>query len=127
MKNEKITKIKRQIKVCPVCGESLEYTGVSSLNKLFLPVPDVNTAQRYVCSNCGYVGPISLNIFSKEDIKKIKKNFARLKREGKIDGRIVTQPIFNKNYLWFWRLFLILIFVVPITVFIVYILAGAYI
>jgi len=119
-------KIRRGVRVCPVCGGSLEYVGVTSPNKFFLPFPDVNTAQRYVCSNCNYVGPIAINAKSREDIKKIKQNFERMKREGKIDNKIITQPIFHKNYLWFFRLFLILIFVIPVLILISYIFAGVF-
>lgn len=121
-----VKKIRREIRVCPVCGGSLEYAGVGSLSRMFLPFPDVNTAQRYVCKSCNYVGPIAINVKSQEDIKKIRQNFARLKREGKIDHKIVTQPIFNKNYLWFWKIFLILAFAVPIFLAILYALTGVF-
>ena len=127
-KNKKVKskKMKREIRVCPVCGESLEYAGVGSASRMFLPFPDVNTAQRYVCKNCNYVGPIAINVKSQEDIKKIRQNFERLKREGKIDHKIFTQPIFNKNYIWFWKMFIVLIFVIPFSIFIFYYILGAF-
>lgn len=111
---KKERKFKREIKVCPVCGEPLEYVGARSPNKFFLPFPDLNTAQMYGCENCGYIGSVALNIKSTRDIGIIKKNYEILKKQ-KVQPQLKnTQNVIEKNYSFFWKFFFLTVVVIPV-------------
>lgn len=88
------------MEVCPVCGSgSLTYAGTSR----GWTFPGVHTAERYICKNCGYEGGVVITVKSKKDIEKIRKHGEWLRKSGKIDHKVITQPIFSKKWIWFWR------------------------
>jgi len=102
MKKIKLTRKNKKTKtiVCPVCGSgSLTYAGAMA----GWTFPNANVAQRYICKNCGYEGSVALTVESKDDMEKIRKHGEWLRRHGKIDHKLVTQPIFTKEWIWMWR------------------------
>ena len=108
---------KREIKVCPVCGEPLEFVGASSPNKFFLPFPDLNTSQRYACANCNYVGSVALNVKSTRDIETIKRHYEILKRQKVQPQLKFTQETFNKSSSFMLKFFFIIVVVMPVIYF----------
>jgi len=109
-------KTKFEGKVCPVCGSgSFVHSGTFSGWTL----PGVHTAQKYLCKNCGYTGPIIIELQSEGDVEKLKQNYSR---EIK-DGTKYSQPIFPSKWISFWKIITVLVFmeivVLPILILLV--------
>ncbi len=86
--------------ICPFCGGSVEYAGISS-GHIF---PDINTGQMYICRECGYQGSFIIEVDDHEDVQKMKEYLKAHK------GDIVAPPFsLPKRYMWLWRLMLVLI------------------
>jgi|Deesub1362B_J571_1020462.scaffolds.fasta_scaffold02301_5 C4-type Zn-finger protein len=93
-------------KVCPVCGGDVEYAGISS-GYIF---PGINTAQKYVCKNCGYQGALVLEVSSLEYVKHLQKKYQEsLSSKTDQTHRIKTDTLpFSEKWVWLWRLVFIL-------------------
>ncbi len=116
MKKIRLTRKNKKTKtiVCPVCGSgSLTYAGAMA----GWTFPGINAAERYICKNCGYEGSVALTVESKDDMEKIRKHGEWLRRHGKIDHKIVTQPTFTKNWIWFWKVIVVSIVILLTTTF----------
>ncbi|MFH1126700.1 MAG: hypothetical protein ABIG84_06295 [archaeon] len=62
------------MEVCPVFGEpDLTYCRMSAGGIIF----GLSAEQKYQCKNCGYVGSVSIEIKSADDIRKIKENYRK--------------------------------------------------
>jgi preprotein translocase subunit SecY len=102
-------KVKFKGKVCPVCGSgSFVYSGTFSGWTFY----GVHAAQKYLCKNCGYAGPITLELQSEGDIEKLKKYYSK---EIK-NGIGYSQPTFPPEWIQFWRIitYLLALFVVAL-------------
>ncbi len=97
------------MEVCPICGEpELTYYRLTA-GGIFLPVPD----QRYLCKNCGYVGSVSLEVKSADDINKIKKHYETIKKSQtmshkSIDAQDQKPDLMTPGYTWLWKDILII-------------------
>ncbi|MFH1127473.1 MAG: hypothetical protein V1718_05185 [archaeon] len=89
--------------MCPFCGGSVEYAGISS-GHIF---PAVHTGQMYVCGECGYQGGFIIEVDSPDEANKMKE---ALKTN---DGNIEI-PVFSFPDKWslFWRIMLVLMIAV---------------
>ena len=84
--------------ICPFCGGSVEYAGISS-GHIF---PAIHTGQMYVCKECGYQGSFIIEVDDPDDVNKIKE--ALNTYEG------IETPAFSfpDKWKWFWKIMLIL-------------------
>ncbi|MHC1574471.1 MAG: hypothetical protein ACXQTY_01515 [Candidatus Methanogasteraceae archaeon] len=90
------------IKVCPFCGGTVEYAGISA-GHIF---PEAHTGQMYLCKRCGYQGSFILEADDVREIKEIEKECRQLKSAGKLK---ITPFRFPAGWKWFWRLILVLV------------------
>ena len=92
-------------KVCPFCGGSVEYAGITS-GYIF---PAAHTGQMYLCNRCGYQGSFILELDDAEEVKEIRAECQRLVKAG-----VLKTPSsgFPDGWIWFWRVYLALLLVV---------------
>ncbi len=90
------------IKVCPFCGGTVEYAGITA-GHIF---PEAHTGQMYLCKRCGYQGSFILEADDLKEVKEIEDEFQRIKVEGK--SKIATFR-FPDDWKWFWRIILVLV------------------
>ncbi len=92
------------MQVCPICGEpELTYYRMTA-GGMFLPVPD----QKYLCKNCGYIGSVSLEVKSADDIEKIKKHYEMIRKSESMGHKSIhTQEqkpeVMSLGYAWLWK------------------------
>lgn len=90
------------IKVCPFCGGTVEYAGITA-GHIF---PEAHTGQMYFCKRCGYQGSFILEADDLKEVKEIKDEFQRINVAGK--SKIATFR-FPAGWKWFWRIILVLV------------------
>jgi hypothetical protein len=86
--------------MCPFCGGSIEYAGISS-SYIF---PEINTAQMYVCRKCGYQGSFILEVDNPDEANMMKEALINYKED-------IKSPAFSypDRWRWFYRLMLVFI------------------
>jgi ABC-type lipoprotein release transport system permease subunit len=87
--------------MCPFCGESIEYAGISS-SYIF---PEINTAQMYICRKCGYQGSFIIEVDNPEEVDTMKEALNK-HNEG------IKTPIFRYPDKWRWFYKVMLIFII---------------
>lgn len=95
--------------VCPVCGEpGLMYYRMTAGGIFFATTAE----QKYQCKNCGYIGSVSIEIKSAEDIIKIKENYelTKLQALNQESGEPLDQKpvLINYKYSWLWKIILMI-------------------
>ncbi len=98
MKNAKIKPI-QGIQICPYCGGSVEYAGISS-GHIF---PGIHTAQMYLCRECGYQGSFIIEVDTPDEVNKIKE--ALKTNDGNIEIPAFSYP---EKWRWIWKIILVL-------------------
>jgi C4-type Zn-finger protein len=102
MINAKIKPI-QGIQICPFCGGSIEYAGISS-GHIF---PGIHTGQMYMCTECGYQGSFIIEVDTPDEVNKIKE--ALKTKDGNIEIPAFSYP---EKWRWIWRIILLLIIAV---------------
>ena len=102
MINAKIKPI-QGIQICPFCGGSVEYAGISS-GHIF---PGIHTGQMYLCRECGYKGSFIIEVDSPDEVNKIKE--ALKTNDGNIKFSASSYP---EKWRWIWKILLLLIIAV---------------
>lgn len=114
------------MEVCPVCGEpDLTYYRMTAGGIIL----GLSAEQKYQCKDCGYIGSVSIQLKSREDIQKIKENYQYYIESQKqhIKSKQIKDQkpyLLNPEYIWFFRGILLLTILVHVFIMLSLIFSG---
>lgn len=104
------------MEVCPICGEpELTYYRMVAGGIIPLPVAD----QKYLCKNCGYIGSVSLEVETEEDIRKIKDHYEMIKKSETMNHKSLSSQknpeVMTPEYSWLWKDVLVIVLFIVVS------------